>query len=55
MATDKFSGMGVRELCAWYEENMGYDPVADDPSMTELQVRELCRELDEAIRSGSDI
>lgn len=52
-AEDKFDKMTLAELCAWYEENMGYDPVADDPSQTELQVRELCRALDDEIR-GED-
>ena len=29
-------------LRKWYEQEVGYDPVTDDPSMTLKELRELC-------------
>ena len=26
------------ELCAWYSEHVGYDPMADDPSLSPVQL-----------------
>ena len=32
----------AQRLRNWYEQEVGYDPVADDPSMTLDELRELC-------------
>lgn len=39
-----FSTMTLPELCAWYVENVGYNPVEDDPTITLEHVRENCEE-----------
>lgn len=40
-----FEEMTMADLCAWYVENVGYDPVADDPKTELEELRARCREL----------
>lgn len=40
-----FEEMQMTDLCAWYVENVGYDPVADDPGTELEELRARCREL----------
>ena len=42
LETEAADGLEVQRLCDWYEQEVGYDPVADDPSITLDELRELC-------------
>ncbi len=46
MAT-RFELMTAEALNLWYEQNVGYRPQEDDPSMTEDELRSLCMSYDE--------
>ena len=59
VATDAASGdvlmvahMDAEALNRWYEQNVGYRPQQDDPSMTEDQLRELCASYEQEVRGG---
>lgn len=40
-----FTNMNLDELVAWYVKNVGYDPVADDPSTELEELRSRCTEM----------
>ena len=48
-----FDRMTPEALNLWYEQNVGYRPQQDDPTMTDDQLRELCRSYEEEVRSTS--
>ena len=43
-----FRTMNAEQLNDWYEQHVGYRPQADDPTMTEDQLRELCESYEAA-------
>jgi hypothetical protein len=47
-----FTNMDMDELVAWYVQNVGYDPVADDPSTDLEELRARCTEMLEIDRAG---
>lgn len=47
-----FTSMNQDELVAWYVKNVGYDPVADDPSTELEELRARCAEMLEIDQSG---
>lgn len=39
------------ELCnEWYFQNVGYRPQEDDPTMTDEELRDLCRSYEQEVR-----
>lgn len=46
-----FDRMSSEALNEWYFQNVGYRPQEDDPSMTDDDLRGLCRGYDEEVRS----
>ena len=42
---DQFDMMDLSGLCDWYIDHVGYDPIADNPELTEHAVRITCREI----------
>lgn len=46
-----FEAMTAEALNLWYEQNVGYRPQEDDPSMTVEQLRDLCRSYDDEVSS----
>jgi hypothetical protein len=45
LAPSKFDCMSLEELCSWYEEVVGYDPLEDEPSTQLENLRSNCKEL----------
>ena len=43
----RFDDMSRKQLSAWYVEHVGYDPAADDPTISDAELRELCLEMSE--------
>lgn len=39
--------MTADALNAWYEQNVGYRPQVDDPTMTDAELRSLCESVAE--------
>lgn len=48
-----FSRMKATALNDWYEQNVGYRPQVDDPSMTTEELRALCKEYEKAVRKDA--
>lgn len=44
-----FKTMSRIELARWYEINVGYDPIEDEPRTTLGCLRRLCHEYREAV------
>lgn len=44
MAKPNFTEMTAVQLNDWYEENVGYRPQEDSPSMSEDELRGLCED-----------
>lgn len=40
-----FDSMDQTELAAWYENNVGYNPVEDDPTISLAELRSNCKEM----------
>lgn len=44
MTKPNFTEMNSHQLNDWYEENVGYRPQVDDPSMSDDELRGLCED-----------
>lgn len=42
------------QLAKWYEDNIGYNPVKDNPSCTDEELRQDCLELHNELCEGID-
>ncbi|MBU0521641.1 MAG: hypothetical protein KJ643_05275 [Gammaproteobacteria bacterium] len=47
-----FTTMDLKDLAAWYQRNVGYDPVEDDPTTQLEDLRALCTEMLAIDRAG---
>lgn len=45
-----FNRMSAEALNEWYFRNVGYKPQEDDPSMTDDELRALCKEYEQEVR-----
>ncbi|CAN7782698.1 hypothetical protein LJR296_008131 [Cupriavidus necator] len=45
MSTPDFLTMSQEQCVTWYVDNVGYDPVKDDPALTLDQLRRDCAEM----------
>lgn len=45
---DFFDAMSAEQMNDWYARTVGYRPQEDDPSMTEAELRALCKSVTEA-------